>query len=217
MDESRRHAAGNGVHRAQQRDMNLETFIAAMRARIGAFLTVLFVTVLGAAVVSMVMPKSYRATASVIADVKDEQSFSNVLRPLGSPQERQGYLQTQVDVINSPKVAQAVVQDLKLAEDPKAREEFEKKGRGGTIEEWLSESLLQSLKVETSQSSIVRISFVSRDSEFAARAANAFAKAYLGTLLELRVEPTRQAATWFNDQLKGLRTNLQHAQSRLTE
>jgi len=198
--------------------MTIETLFAALRARLGAFITVLLVTMLCAAVASVLLPKSYRATASVMADAKDEQSLSNAMHPLISPQERLGYLQTQVDVITSPRVAQMVVNDLKLAQDPAVREEFESKNRGAsTIEEWLVEGLLQSLKVETSQSSILRITFVSRDSEFAARAANAFAKAYLRTLLELRVEPTRQAAAWFQEQIKALRTNLQTAQSKLTE
>src|SRR5262245_40304013 len=196
--------------------MNLETFLAALRARAGACVTVLLVTVLGAAIVSFLMPKTYRSSASLFADVKEEQSLSNALRPLNSPQERLGYLQTQADVIASPKVALMVVRDLKMAEDPGLKQAFERGGRG-RIEDWLADGLRQSLKVETSQSSIIHIGFTSRDREFSAAAANGFAKAYLDTLLELRVEPTRQAVGWFNDQVKELRGNLERAQARLTE
>jgi uncharacterized protein involved in exopolysaccharide biosynthesis len=39
----------------------------------------------------------------------------------------------------------------------------------------------------------------------------------MDTVLELRVEPTRQAAAWFDEQLKTLRTDLEAAQARVTE
>ena len=197
--------------------MTLELFFYTLRARWRAFALVLAATVISAALVSLLMPKTYRATASVIADVRDEQSLSNTQRILFNPQERLGYLQTQVDVITSQKVARMVVNELKLAENPKAIEEYAKVRDKGTIEDWLVDGMLEKLKVDISQSSIIRVSYLSRDKEQSARVANAFAKAYLDTMLELRVEPTRQAAVWFDDQLKVLRTNLQRAQATLTE
>ncbi len=46
--------------------------------------------------------------------------------------------------------------------------------------------------------------------------ANAFAQAYMDTTLELRVDPTRHAATWFDEQLQTLRRDMETAQQRLT-
>lgn len=199
--------------------MSLELFISALRARIGVFALVLVATILAATAVSLVLPKTYRATTSLLADVKDEQqSLSNVLRPLMAPQERMNYMQTQIDVITSPKVARKVVRDLNLAEDPARQAKFEQEtGGGGSIEDWLGDGLLKNLKVETSQSSIIQVSYSSRDPAFSAAVANGFAKAYLDTILELRVEPTRQAAVWFDEQLKSLRANLEDAQAKLTD
>jgi chain length determinant protein EpsF len=71
--------------------------------------------------------------------------------------------------------------------------------------------------VETSQSNVIQASFSSADPRFSALVANGFAKAYVDTMLELRVEPTRQAAAWFDEQLKSLRANLQDAQAKLTD
>jgi len=71
--------------------------------------------------------------------------------------------------------------------------------------------------VEPSQSNVIQASFSSADPRFSALVANAFAKAYIDTMLELRVEPTRQAAAWFDEQLKTLRANLEDAQAKLTE
>jgi chain length determinant protein EpsF len=196
--------------------VNIHQFLLVLRARFGVFAMLFAATVLAATVVSFLLPKTYRATVSLLVDAKDEQSLSNVL-PLILPQEKLSYLQTQIDIITSKRVARRVVQDLKLAESPSTREAFEKADREyGSIEDWLAENLLTKLKVETSQSSIIQVSFSSGDPRHTAGTANAFAKAYIDTMLELRVEPTRQAATWYDEQLKSLRANLEDAQAKLT-
>jgi chain length determinant protein EpsF len=198
--------------------VNLQLILSALRARLGVAALVLGVALVVTAVVSLLMPKTYRATASLLVDAKEEQSLNSALRPLIAPQERMAYLQTQVDILTSRKVAREVVRELKLAERATAREAFqEETGGEGSIEDWLVETLLERLKVETSQSSVVHLSFTYRDAAFTAQAANAFAKAYIDAVLELRVEPQRQAAQWFDEQLKNLRANLEDAQARLTD
>ena len=63
--------------------MNLNLFFSALRARLGVFALVLAATVLAATVVSLLLPKSYKATASVLVDAnRDEQSLSNVFAGL---------------------------------------------------------------------------------------------------------------------------------------
>ncbi|HET7201256.1 MAG TPA: chain length determinant protein EpsF [Burkholderiales bacterium] len=198
--------------------MSIQQFFAALRARFGVFGLTLVATVLAAAATSLMLPKAYKATVSLLVDAKDEQSLSNVLRPLIAPQERISYLQTQMDILTSKKVARKVVQDLKLAEDPSIRKGFEQDHEGkGSIEDWVVESLLKKLKVETSQSNVIQASFTAADPVFSASVANGFAKAYIDTMLELRVQPTKEAATWFDEQLKTLRANLEDAQAKLTD
>jgi uncharacterized protein involved in exopolysaccharide biosynthesis len=200
--------------------VSIQQFLLALRARFGVFSLALAATVLAAAVTSLLLPKSYKATVSLLVDAKDEQSLSNVLRPLIAPQERLSYMQTQMDIITSKKVGRKVVQDLKLGESPSVRAAFqiqkEEEGKG-SIEDRLVESLLKRLKVETSQSNVIQASFSAADPGFSASVANGFAKAYIDTMLELRVEPTRQAAAWFDEQLKTLRANLEDAQAKLTD
>ncbi|HET7766799.1 MAG TPA: chain length determinant protein EpsF [Burkholderiales bacterium] len=196
--------------------MSLQQFLLALRARFGVFALALVATVLAATIVSFLLPKTYKATASLLVDAKEEQSMSN-MGPNFFPQERLSYLQTQTEIITSKRVANRVVKDLKLAEDPAAREAFEKATGGkGSIEDWLAESLLLKLKVDTSQSSIIHVTCSAGDPRFAAKISDAFAKAYIDTMLELRVEPTRQAAVWYDEQLRSLRANLEDAQGKLT-
>jgi uncharacterized protein involved in exopolysaccharide biosynthesis len=49
----------------------------------------------------------------------------------------------------------------------------------------------------------------------AAGIANAFAQAYQRTNLELRVEPARQSAAWFDERMQQLRKDLEAAQTKL--
>jgi chain length determinant protein EpsF len=195
--------------------MSPQLFFAALRARARACLLVVAATVLAAAAVSLALPKSYEARALLLVDAtRDEQSLSNVL--LMPPRERIGYLQTQADILTSERVARRVVRDLALARDAGLREAFAEAGGAGSIESWIAETLRKKLEVEISQSNVIQLGYASQDPAFSARVVNGFAQAYVDTMLELRVEPTRQAALWFDEQLKSLRASLEEAQQRLT-
>src|SRR2546430_3292238 len=196
--------------------MNLRQFLRALRARRRLFVVALASVVLVATLASLVMPKSYRATVSVLVDTKDEQSLSEALRPLVLPQERLSYLQTQVDILTSPRVARQVVQALRLTENRAALRALGVRLRNDRRDEdRLVEAVLHHFKAETTQSSVIQASFTCADARVAATIANAFGNAYVDTMLELRVAPTRKAATWFEEQLKGLRANLEEAQAKL--
>jgi chain length determinant protein EpsF len=197
--------------------MNLQLFLSALRARFRIFALVLIVTVVAAVAASMLMPKTYKATMSLLLDPAREQQSLTMPDSYTPPRERAvGYLQTQMGIIKSDKVARKVVQDLRLAERPKVRESFERSEYQGPIEEWLAQGLLRGLKVETSQSNIINITYSSGDPKLAADVANAFGTRYIDTVLEFRVEPSRRTALWFDDQLKSLRASLEQAQAKLT-
>ena len=193
--------------------MDLSQYILALKARRKAFVAVFALTVLAAVVVALLIPKRYDATTTVLIDARDEQTMAPT--PM-SPRERAGYIFTQMDLIQSGKVANRVVRDLKLAQQPGVREEWEKETGGvGTVEEWLAADLLEKLKVDSGASNIILIKYSSSDPKKAQAVANGFAKAYLQTALEMRTEPTREAATWFEGQLKSLRADVIQAQTRL--
>jgi uncharacterized protein involved in exopolysaccharide biosynthesis len=124
-------------------------------------------------------------------------------------------MQTQVDLLLSQRAARKVVEDLKLHENPARCEAFRQSGARGEIEDWIASGLTQGLKVESTQSSVINVTYIANDAKFAATMANAFAKAYMDLTLTLRTEPTKQAATWFDEQLKGLRTSLEESQRQL--
>jgi len=196
--------------------MDASLFLSTLRARFGIFIATLAITVLVATALSLMWPKSYKATAAVVVDARNEQSLSDS-NGVANVRERIGYMQTQVDILTSPKVALRVVKDLHLAESPKTLEQFAKSHpNGGSVEQWLADALRRGVEVNTSQSSVLEVVYVANNAESAASIANGFAQAYMDTMLELRVQPTRQAAEWFDDQLKTLRGDLESAQAKVT-
>lgn len=194
--------------------MNFTQFLLILNARKWIVLGVLLVTVAVTATVSLLLPKEYTATATLVVDSKSKDPFTGQLLP---SQLFPGYMATQVDVIRSSYVAQKVVRELKLAEAPGTREQFMEATEGkGTVEQWLGDLLLKKLDVNPSrESSVITISFDGNDPQFAAAMANAFAKSYIETSLELRLAPAKQTAAWFDQQITQLRENLDQAQQKL--
>jgi chain length determinant protein EpsF len=192
--------------------MDLNQYLTALRARRKAFLLVFLVVVAAAVSVALIVPKKYVATSTVHLDVRDEQTMT----PRMGSRERASYIATQVDLIKSGRVATQVVKDLKLAQKPGMRDEWEKETAGSIpIEDWIATNLLEKLLVDVTASYVAAITFSSDSPRFAADVANGFAKAYVDTTLTLRTEPTREAAEWFEGQMKGMRASVTQAQSKL--
>jgi chain length determinant protein EpsF len=195
--------------------MNFTQFLLILNARKLIILGVLLTTVTVTILVSLWLPKEYTATATLIIDSKSKDPFTGQLLP---SQLFPGYMATQIDVINSSRVASKVVSALKLADSPGTREQFMEATEGkGDVNQWLSDLLLKKLDVEPSrESSTISLSFSGTNPQFAAIVANAFSKAYIETSLDLRLAPAKQTAEWFDQQIVQLRENLDQAQQKLT-
>ena len=193
--------------------MDISQYLLALRARRKAFIIALAATIVTAIAVALIVPKKYVATATVLVDWRDEQTMSPVRITAA---ERTTYIQTQVDLIQSNRVATQVARDLKLGQNPEVREAWENDTGGvGSIDEWIGAMLLEKLKVETTISNLLLVNFSSEDPRKAAAVANGFVKTYLEMVLQLRTEPTREAAAWFDEQLKTLRAQMSQSQAKL--
>jgi succinoglycan biosynthesis transport protein ExoP len=196
--------------------MNMQQLLLTLRARYKVVLLTLLAMVAAALGVSLKLPKQYTATAAVVADVKSPDPIAGMMLPaLVMP----GYMATQVNILQSERVARRVVHLLKLDESPAAREEWLKAmGGKGELDVWLAGALQRKLDVRPArESSVINISFKAADPRFAAAVANAFAQAYIDTNIALKVEPAKQYAAWFGEQGKALRDNVERAQARLSE
>lgn len=195
--------------------MTFSQFLSILRARWKLSLLVFATTVVTAVVLSLVLPKKYTAEASVVVDVKPDPvsgaMFSNMMNP--------AVIATQVDIINSDRVARRVIRNLKLDQNPQVREQWKDETNGeGSIEDWLGGVFQKQMDVKPSrESNVVNISYKAPDPNFAAGVANAFVQAYLDVSLELRVTPAKQYTGFFDDRSKEARDTLEAAQKRLSE
>lgn len=194
--------------------MTFAQFLSILRARWWVAALVLGITVATTLVVSLLLPKQYRATASVVVDFKPDPVSAVMLGGLPSP----AFMATQVDIIQSDRVAQRVVRNLKLDENPTVRRQWQDETKGqGSIEAWLAGVFQRNMDVQPSrESSVITVGYRAPDPRFAAALANAFVQAYIDTALELRVDPARRYSTFFETQSKDARSALEIAQGKLS-
>ncbi len=190
--------------------MNPHQFLLILLARYKVALFTMLAVVVIAQAVSFLLPKQYAATTALVVDVRSPDPVAAMFLPLS--------MSTQIEIINSDRVAQKVVKNLKLDENPTVKEQWLESTQGkGRLEVWMADRLKRGLSAQPSRdSTIISISFTAADPVFAATVANAFAQAYIDATIELKVEPARQYARWFGEQGKALRENLEKAQARLS-
>jgi chain length determinant protein EpsF len=206
--------------------MSLHQFLLVLRARWRIAASIVTVVLVAAALVSVLSPKQYTATASVVIDAKSD--------PVGGPgavlteQMLQSYVTTQVDIITSQRVALRVVKALGLEQNPELQRTWREKWRWwtrwmsdgeGDIKNWMASYLLEKkLRVTPSrESNVIDLSVKWSDAKGAAELANAFAQAAIETNIELKVEPAKQYASWFEQRSRMLRADLEAKQKRLSD
>ncbi|PWF40428.1 chain length determinant protein EpsF [Massilia glaciei] len=196
--------------------MNLSQFLLILRARKRIILSALFATAGLTLLICLVVPKSYKAESALVLNYKGVDPLTGLTMP---GQLLPGYMATQIDILSSKNVALRVVDQLRLAESAAVVAQFHEATDGkGTVRDWLADLLLKKLDIMPSrESSVLTVSFKGADPQFAAAVANAFADEYMKINIQLKVEPMKKAAAYFNDQLKLLRDNVEAAQSRLSK
>lgn len=196
--------------------MKLTQLIGICWARRRMFVLVLTSIVGAATAYSLLKARTYVAEVAVVVDAKNTDPVTGT--PL--PQQMQSSIQaTQADVISSHNVALKVVDQLQLAADPETQRQFSADNDArGSIRDWLADKLRDKLTVKSSRdSNVITLAAEARTPELAARIANAFADGYIQASLELRIDPAKRQAVWFDDQLQGLRKALEGAQKRLSD
>ena len=194
--------------------MNFGQVLSILRARWKIAVLMFALTVGVTLAVSLLLPKQYTATASVVLDVKPDPVTAMMYAGMVSP----AFMATQADIIQSDRVAYRVVRNLKLADSPQVRQQWlDETGGDGSIEVWLAETFSKKLNVQPSRdSNVINVSYSAPDPRFAAGLANAFVQAYLDTSLELRVDPAKQYSSFFDTQGKDARDALEKAQAKLS-
>lgn len=193
--------------------MSFTQFLAILRARKKAAFIAFGVVVLAALALSLLLPKKYKAEASVVIDAKPDPVSALSSATTGLP----NFVATQIDIMTSDRVALRVIRDLKLTEVPVLRDQWKREGGDSTIEQYLIELFQLGLDVKPSrESNVITVSYKSADPRFSATLANAFIQAYIATTLELRADPAQNFRRFFDTQTKEARDLLEKAQAKLS-
>lgn len=197
--------------------MTFDQFLRIVWARwklvVGIFVLVLVATF----VVGLIMPKTYKATATVVIDSRPD-PISTTMAALGGSLPS-SILATQIDIIQSSHVAERVVRMLRLGEvaSMRARWESETDSRG-SYEAWLGGIIAKGLEVRPArESNVIEIQYEGSEPAFAATVATAFAQAYIETTVQMRNSPARQYSDYFEERARQSRAKLEAAQTKLAE
>ncbi|PXW94952.1 chain length determinant protein EpsF [Sphaerotilus hippei] len=194
--------------------MSFPQFLSILRARWKAALAVLLGTVGLALGFALMLPQQFTATAAVVVDVKPDPILGAMMQSANTAVS----MSTQVDIIKSDRVAQRVVRELKLGNNPQLRQQWrDSTGGAGNFESWAGDLLGQKLVVVPGRdSNVMSVTYTAADPKFATVMANAFVQSYIETSLELRVAPAKQYASFFDERIKALRDKLEAAQTKLS-
>jgi chain length determinant protein EpsF len=186
--------------------MNIGQLLQILWARRGLVFMVTLLAFGLVVAVQLARPSEYAATTSLVVD-------SRSIDPLTGANTQAlptaGVLATQTEVITSVANALKVVKKLGLPQRRAAE--------GLDAEGWAYELLAHLTVKIPPNGNVIRLIYEDSDPKFAADAANGFAEGYLQTSLDLRLAPAKQQSSWFDEQLRGMRTNVEQQRANLTD
>lgn len=157
-------------------------------------------------------PKTYSATTDLLVDFRaDPIAGTTTVQP--------NYMATQVAILTSERVAIGVVKRLRIPETPSLVNDWRQATKASVpIENYYANLLRRGLLVEPLRgSNVIRLTYEGADPKFVTTVINTYAQSYVDLTIDLRVEPVRQYAAWFEERIKSLRDNVEAAQTKLSD
>ncbi len=209
-------------------ELNVAEYLAMIRRHWKLVALLALVAVVSAVVHYSITPKEYMARATLQIERRSLSSplvnaqnawFENLYNPEFYP--------TQYKLLESRGLAERVVRNLELADDPAfnpgaALRRSKEAGIATTAEDddalvgRLADRLRGGLAVQPVRSTqLVELSYRSRTPEFAARAANGFAEAFIDLGIEDRYATAGKASTFIAAQIETLKQEIQDKEAQL--
>ena len=169
---------------------------------------------LGAAVVSMLMPKTYKATSTLMVNYESNDPLAGKEFEIGmlGP-----YMSTQIELMLSTEVLGPVIDRLKLTENP----HFASGHQGGsdTLHDWIETLLRKDLEIDVGKggSQLIYITASMDSADGAATLANAVADVYLEQEYQRTNSPAGERAKRYTEELEDLKRKVTVAQDAVTQ
>lgn len=194
--------------------MSFEQLYRILRARRRLAIALYLCIIAAAVALTLLLPKSYEAKTQVMVDLKPDPVSG--LTQLATMQPS-SYLATQVNLAKSDVVARRVVSDLNLLNNQEMRAKWAKETQErGSFQDWMGKFLLKGLTVSlVRESSIIEFEYESVSPSFAAALANAFASAYINTVVDMRTSPAKRYTDYFDERAQLAQKRVENTQARL--
>lgn len=214
MEHVNRQSAGGT--QGEEEPIDLRAYWEILLKRRWIVLLVFVAAVASTAVFTLRQPKIYSASASVVIDAQAPQVLGDVREAVelgtGAYWYNKEFYETQYRIIKSRAISQMVVGRLGLDKDTAflgldklpASKQAEALGTADAIATLQAKLFVEPVK----DSRVVNIRIEDTDPGRAALLANAVAQSYMQANLEHRVDGTRDAAEWLQDQLTDLKSKL---------
>jgi len=195
--------------------MTFDQFLRIIRARWKLALSIFLFSVVATVVGSLIFPKKYAAVSKVLIDGRPDPISGNSTPANLS---NMTMLATQIDIIQSERVARQVVTTLKVGDNPALHADWVKDTKErGDYTAWVADVISKGLKVSLSsrESNVIEIMYEGSDPVFSSALANAFAQAYIDTSVQVKVAPSRLYNDFFEQRSRVAREKLDAAQQKL--
>jgi uncharacterized protein involved in exopolysaccharide biosynthesis len=227
--------SSSGVKPAERFESGFSEVLMLLKWNRGVVAGAVLSSLLVGAAYLWITPAQYTATALLLIDSRSNVLPSSQMRAIDANSES-AYVETQVGVLRSERIARLVISEHRLHERPEFQErpslfsQASAQASVGGQEAAGAQLALELLPakavrefgrrmgIKRSQSThIIDISFTHEDPQLAAVIANAIAQAYLNDRLSAREEAIRTASTWLQQRALDLRRQTQAAQTALDE
>jgi capsular exopolysaccharide synthesis family protein len=214
----------NAGFEADEAPLDLRQYWSTVLRHRWAALLFLIVSIVVVTVFTLRQPKIYQASATVLIDTQAPQvlgsQVQDVVETGSGAYAGKDFYETQFNIIRSRQMAEKVVELLGLdhddvflgldkVADPAQREAMRPKmDPAGAIQGGISVD-------QVGDSHIVAIHYTDTDPERAARITNAVVEVYVQQNVDRKVEASRSAADWLQNQLSGLKVQLESSENRL--
>jgi succinoglycan biosynthesis transport protein ExoP len=212
---------------APEPEFNLGEYVAMLRRHWKLAAVCCALGLAGGGIHYAITPKAYQATTIIQIERRNLTPLSNGQNPWLENYWNMEFYPTQYELLQSRGLAERVVKSLDLMEDPTfnpgaSREAGSGRAHGPTAEDddavlgRIAGQIRGGLAVEPVRNTqLVQLSFRAATPEFAARAANAFAEAYIDMGVEDRYATAGKASTFLSSQIEKLKQEIQDRETQL--
>ncbi|HEY3570467.1 MAG TPA: polysaccharide biosynthesis tyrosine autokinase [Thermoanaerobaculia bacterium] len=204
-------------------ELNLAEYLGMLRRhwKLAAVCCALGLT--GSGIHYAITPKAYQATTIIQIERRNLTPLGNAQNPWLENYWNMEFYPTQYELLQSRGLAERVVKSLDLMEDPAFNPRAAREAaKGGTAE--ADEAVLGALAAQlrgglsvdpVRNTQLVQLSFRASSPEFAAKAANAFAEAYIDMGVEDRFATAGKASTFLSSQIEKLKEEISDKETQL--